>query len=264
MRRCLTEAKAESLDAERMHALALTVHIECLRPALRGELLSLLLEGGAPPDARVLALALTYLPNPTPDPNPDDPDPNPDDPDPNPNPDPDPNQVEQGRTALMLAANNGRADLCAHLLDAGARAASTDGAGLTALHSACVDLSLVAEKVEEGIVCDPAAVVALLLAHGAPAVAETVDGQTALSLCLEQAQHVCARACADLLEAAATGTACAASSHAPPAPAPPADAPSWYNKRARAYRDPATGDRVICSDEYAQRKGLVALDNAGA
>ena len=190
-----------------------------------------------------------------------DPDPNPD---PNPNPDPDPNQVEQGRTALMLAANNGRADLCAHLLDAGARAASTDGAGLTALHSACVDLSLVAEKVEEGIVCDPAAVVALLLARGAPAVAETVDGQTALSLCLEQAQHVCARACADLLEAAATGTACAASSHAPPAPAPPADAPSWYNKRARAYRDPATGDRVICSDEYAQRKGLVALDNAGA
>ena len=183
---------------------------------------------------------------------------------PTPKPDPDPNQVEQGRTALMLAANNGRADLCTRLLDAGARAASTDGAGLTALHSACVDLSLVAEKVEEGIVCDPAAVVALLLARGAPAAAETVDGQTALALCLEQAQHVCARACADLLEGAATGTACAASSHAPPAPAPPADAPSWYNKRARAYRDPATGDRVICSDEYAQRKGLVALDNAGA
>ena len=48
----------------------------------------------------------------------------------------------------MLAANNGRADLCARLLDAGARAASTDGAGLTALHSACVDLALVAEKVD--------------------------------------------------------------------------------------------------------------------
>ena len=48
----------------------------------------------------------------------------------------------------MLAANNGRADLCARLLDAGARAASTDGAGLTALHSACVDLGLVAEKVD--------------------------------------------------------------------------------------------------------------------
>jgi hypothetical protein len=175
--------------------------------------------------------------------------------------------VEQGRTALMLAANNGRADLCARLLDAGARAASTDGAGLTALHSACVDLGLVAEKVEEGIACDPAAVVALLLARGAPAAAETVDGQTALALCQEQAQHACARACADLIEEA-IGTACAASSHAspppahaPPAHAPPAHAPSWYNKRARAYRDPATGDRVICSDEYAQRKGLVALDN---
>ena len=59
-----------------------------------------------------------------------------------------PDQVEQGRTALMLAANNGRADLCARLLDAGARAASADGAGLTALHSACVDLGLVAEKVD--------------------------------------------------------------------------------------------------------------------
>jgi hypothetical protein len=55
VRRSLTEAKPESLDAHRMHALALTVHVECMRPALRGELLSLLLEGGAPPDARVPA-----------------------------------------------------------------------------------------------------------------------------------------------------------------------------------------------------------------
>ena len=146
----------------------------------------------------------------------------------------------------MLAANNGRADLCASLLDAGARAVSTDGAGLTALHSACVGLSLVAERVEAGLACDPAAVVALLLSRGAPAAAETAEGQTALALCQEQAQqHTCARACADLIEAAC-------------------GPPSWYNKRARAYRDPATGDRVICSDEYAQQKGLVALDNAGA
>ena len=111
---------------------------------------------------------------------------------------------------------------------------------------------------EEGIACDPAAVVALLLSRGAPAAAKTADGRTTLALCRQQAQHACARACADLIEAA-PGTACA-----PPAQAPPAQAPSWYNKRARAYRDPATGDRVICSDEYAQRKGLVALDDTGS
>ena len=120
---------------------------------------------------------------------------------------------------------------------------------------------------EEGIACEPAAVVALLLARGAPAAAETADGRTALALCRQQAQHACARACADLLEAA-PGAACAPPAQAPPAQAPPAQAPpaqapSWYNKRARAYRDPATGDRVICSDEYAQRKGLVALDDTG-
>ena len=61
----LTKAKPESLDADRMHALALAVHIECMRPALRGELLALLLEGGTPPDARVAALARTY-PSPSP------------------------------------------------------------------------------------------------------------------------------------------------------------------------------------------------------
>ena len=65
----LTKAKPESLDADRMHALALAVHLECMRPALRGELLALLLEGGTPPDARVTALALTY-PNHPPQPHP--------------------------------------------------------------------------------------------------------------------------------------------------------------------------------------------------
>ena len=54
-----------------------------------GKLLSVLLEGGAPVDAR----------------------------------------HESGRTALMLASNNGRVDLCRVLIDAGADVNSVDGRG---------------------------------------------------------------------------------------------------------------------------------------
>ena len=168
------DARAESLDSDRMHALALSVHIECLRPALRGALLAAVLEGGTPADAR----------------------------------------VEQGRTPLMLAANNGRLDLCEALLAAGADAACTDGAGLTALHSAVADCHLAAERVEAGLACDPAAVVALLLRRGAPAAAgAAADGATALTLCQghHQAEHESARACAALLLEASQAAA------APPA-----------------------------------------------
>ena len=48
VRKRLTDAKAESLDADRMHALALSVHIECLRPTLRGSLLSAPFRSGLP------------------------------------------------------------------------------------------------------------------------------------------------------------------------------------------------------------------------
>lgn len=100
----------------------------------------------------------------------------------------------------MLAANNGRADLVGLLLDAGADASRADGDGLTALHSACVDLALTQERSDAGLACDPEAVLRLLIAHGARAGAESADGRTALSLCeTAQAEHACAQACARLL-----------------------------------------------------------------
>ena len=43
---------AEAIDDHRMHALALSIHIESMRPALGGTLLSLLLASGTPTDAR--------------------------------------------------------------------------------------------------------------------------------------------------------------------------------------------------------------------
>ena len=88
----LAKASGEALDEHRMNALCLAVHISCLRPAkLATRLLEAVLESGTPPDAR----------------------------------------HEQGRTALMLAANNGRLDLCKLLLDAGASASATDSEGCT-------------------------------------------------------------------------------------------------------------------------------------
>ena len=86
----------------------------CCFPALAGALLGLLLESGAPPDCR----------------------------------------HEGGRTALMLAANEGRLDLCTALLDAGASAACTDGRGMTPLHAACVDLALAVEREEASLAAE--------------------------------------------------------------------------------------------------------------
>lgn len=52
VRAALRTANAEDLDNDRMNALALAIHVEGMRPVLGGSLLSLLLESGAPPDAR--------------------------------------------------------------------------------------------------------------------------------------------------------------------------------------------------------------------
>ena len=88
----------------------------------------------------------------------------------------------------MLAANNGRVDLCELLLDAGAAAGAVDGEGCTALHAACIDLPLAKERLDEGIACDPARVVALLLSRagdGSQALvgAMTNGGLTARGYC---------------------------------------------------------------------------------
>ena len=154
------EVLAETLDEHRMHALALSIHVEGMQPTLSGKLLSFLLEGGTPVDAR----------------------------------------HEAGKTALMLAANNGRLDLCTLLLDAGAQVDSVDSAGFTPLICACVDLPLVAEKKEAGLQCDPAAVVSLLLERGANAAAVTTDGNSALQLCKRHEEHECAQRCRELVE----------------------------------------------------------------
>ena len=160
----LERAKAESCDEDGMNALALSIHIEAMRPALAGALLGLLLESGAPPDCR----------------------------------------HEGGRTALMLAANEGRLDLCTALLDAGASAACTDGLGMTPLHAACVDLALAVEREEASLAAECTACVSLLLARGAPLSAVSTDGETALDLCkAQQAQgHEMARQVAALLQEA--------------------------------------------------------------
>ena len=100
----------------------------------------------------------------------------------------------------MLAANNGRLDLCALLLDAGARVESTDGAGFTPLICACVDLGLAAEREEASLGCDPVGVVRLLLERGAVANASTDDGVTALALCLQHGELECSLSCSKLLE----------------------------------------------------------------
>ena len=162
VRAALAEAAAEAMDEHRMTGLCLAVHIACLRPAISTSLLQSMLESGTPVDAR----------------------------------------HEQGRTALMLAANNGRVDLCTMLLDAGASAAAVDGEGSNALHACCIDLNLAAERAEAGLDCNPAAVVALLLTRGAPVDAMTADGMTALGCCERHVRegHEAAAACAALLE----------------------------------------------------------------
>jgi hypothetical protein len=52
---------------------------------------------------------------------------------------------------------------CTALLDVEASVAAVDGDGCTPLHSACVDLHLASERRTAGLICDPEAVVALLL-----------------------------------------------------------------------------------------------------
>ena len=82
-----SRSHARGLDSHRSSALCLSVHIACLRPAISAPLLQAMLESGTPVDAR----------------------------------------HEDGRTALMLAANNGRLDLCSMLLDAMADAPAVRG-----------------------------------------------------------------------------------------------------------------------------------------
>ena len=155
VREALRHANGEALDEHRMNALCLAVHISCLRPErISTKLVQTILFTGAPVDAR----------------------------------------HETGRTALMLAANQGRLDLCTLLLDAGARADAIDAEGRTALHACCIDLALAGARVEEGFKCDPAGVAALLLARGAPAEARAADGSTARTLC---ESHRCDAPCAE-------------------------------------------------------------------
>ena len=161
VRAALREASGEALDEHRMSALCLSVHISCLRPALQTALVQAILDEGAPADAR----------------------------------------HEAGGTALMLAANNGRVDLCTILLDAGASASAVDGEGRTALHALCIDLPLAEERAAEGLACDPVAVCTLLLKRGTPAEACTADGCTAMTFCEKsRGEHACAEAVALLLE----------------------------------------------------------------
>ena len=161
VREALTRANGEAFDEHRMHALCLAVHISCLRPKLGTSLLRVILDAGTPVDAR----------------------------------------HENGRTALMLSANNGRLDLCTLLLDAGASAAAVDGEGASALHACCHDLHLAGERAEAGVESNPAACVALLLTRGANVAARSVSGETALSLCdKHRTAHAAAEACATLLQ----------------------------------------------------------------
>ena len=84
-----------------------------------------------------------------------------------------------GCTALMTAANGGRADLCALLLGAGASVRATDARGFTALHTALVNLySKWAEEREDVII--------LLLEHGAAVNAANHVGMTPLMYCSQQ------------------------------------------------------------------------------
>jgi tetratricopeptide (TPR) repeat protein len=176
VRAALHEANGEALDKEGMNALCLSVHISCLRAdALGTRLLGAVLHDGTPPDAR----------------------------------------HENGKTALMLAANNGRLDLCKTLLEAGASPSAIDGDGQTALHAAAVDLHLAAERAEAGLQCDPGGVFALLLSRGAPIGVQCrgssqaqlfhfdkVERRTARAYCEAHAQvgNACAQACLQLFD----------------------------------------------------------------
>ena len=166
-------AKAESCcDDDGINGLALAINIEAMRPTLNGGLLHVILRSGVPPDCR----------------------------------------HEAGRTALMLAANTGRVDLCTRLLNAGASAACTDGEGRTALHAACVDLALADEREEAGMASDPPGVVSLLLARGRRS-RRAIGAALALAAPL-RGDHRAAEEVCRLLEAAsaereATAAACA-------------------------------------------------------
>jgi len=84
-----------------------------------------------------------------------------------------------GCTALMTAANCGRADLCAILLAAGASARATDARGFTALHTALVVLYDKWSKEREEVIV-------LLLEHGAAVNAANHVGMTPLMYCAQQ------------------------------------------------------------------------------
>jgi hypothetical protein len=157
----LGEARGEALDENRMNALNLAVHISCLRPTLGGSLLQALLDDGTPVDAR----------------------------------------HENGRTALMLAANNANLALCERLLTAGADPRAVDGDGCTALHACCIDVHMAAERAEAGVACDPGGVAALLLTRGTPVDALTIGGRSARAMCeRHRGAHECAAVVASLLE----------------------------------------------------------------
>lgn len=174
VREALLGAAAEDLDDHRMNALGLAVHVASMRPGPWAcKLLSLLL-GDTPGASRQAACEGTVAPADA--------------------------RHEVGRTALMLAANNGRLDMCTVLLEAGASPVAADSAGYTPLHTACLDLQLVAERQEAGMDCEPGQVVALLLAHGADPTLRSAEGLTAFDLCeCESADHEAASACALLL-----------------------------------------------------------------
>lgn len=103
------------------------------------ELLALMLEGGTPPDVR---------------------------------------NSDNGATPLMTAANNGRADLCELLLDAGASVSASDQRGFQPLHCACAGMEDMVGREQEF-----EAVFALLLARGAPPSQANGDGMTPLMYC---------------------------------------------------------------------------------
>jgi ankyrin repeat protein len=89
-----------------------------------------------------------------------------------------------GKFALLVAAHEGRADLCQLLIEAGASVTATDREGFSALHVACVDL--LGEGRGPSWVTEHEEVVKLLLSYGAHVNGLDSGGFSPLMYCAQQ------------------------------------------------------------------------------
>lgn len=143
IRSAVAGVPADAIDQHGGCLLVVATEVAC-KSSGRGaqsfgcELLTVMLEGGTPPDVR----------------------------------------DEYGATPLMKAANKGRADLCAVLLDAGASVSATDHRSFQPLHCACAGIEDMLGREREY-----EAVFALLLERGASPNQENAEWMAPLMYC---------------------------------------------------------------------------------